>query len=136
MNFVVDRTQWHRGNGDSKEQGFSGLLTESGRRCCLGFVCNQCGIPDVALTINPHTVGANERKFVGAPDGINDYGERAKLPANFFQSSLTQPNYAVNSTWVIQCMTVNDDVDISATTREAAMTELFAKNGHSIKFIN
>lgn len=45
MTFTIKRSEWFRGKGpdDSK------LLDDNGKRCCWGFVANQCGIPDEQL---------------------------------------------------------------------------------------
>lgn len=106
--FTVDRRTWYRG----KEANNSRLLTHDGMRCCIGFVGQQCGIPDENLLDR---------------DTIFSRSIEPKWPTwlTAWQSS--------DGHYVYQ---INDSSHYSDAEREARLKALFAENGDEIEFIN
>ncbi len=48
--FRVNRPDWARGR---KKFVLNELLSRGGKRCCLGFVLSQCGVPDKDILEQP-----------------------------------------------------------------------------------
>lgn len=110
--FVVDRKKWLRGEGADD----SGLLVR-GRMCCLGFVCQQCGIEDWRLIENS----------MPSPrwDGLPDW--------------LTPSAHDFEGAWdsVLGCLArTNDARDLSGPKRELELQRLAALAGFEFEFIN
>lgn len=70
--FYVVRSQWLRGGaGVEGSDLISALLDpESGKRCCLGFVAAQCGIPDTDTRNVPSPRGVREEHIDKWPDAL------------------------------------------------------------------
>lgn len=115
MDFVVKRSEWYRGRGGR----YSRLLVVT-KRCCLGFVAQQCGIEDKDLMKNatPGQVGKTNETF----------------PTNFY--SPYAENIEMGPGWIMAAMRTNDDQDITDPIREEQLKSLFVANGHTISFVD
>lgn len=114
MKFVVKRSEWYRGKGSSASM----LLRKDGMKCCIGFVGQQCGIPDYELmcrrqvwtfTRSCHLETVWPEWMMRA---VGDYTD-------------------INKAYVF-----NDDPNISDTEREFKLAEIFKKNGDEIVFVD
>lgn len=116
MKYTVDRKTWYRGKGGE----YSALLTKQGKRCCIGFVGQQCGVRDKLMldipTIHFHGPGAG-------------YLNPSEFPA--WMSYSTHGSQDVDEAYE-----VNDNEEISDLTREAKLKEIFARHGDELEFIN
>ena len=56
MKFTVKKSEWNRAH----LFGLSFLLNNSGKKCCLGFVGQQCGINDLLLVDYSYPIAANK----------------------------------------------------------------------------
>lgn len=109
MKFVVNRKTWYRGQGTE----YSKLLREDGTRCCIGFVAQQCGVPD-------HTI----RNV-----GTIYYCSSSNYPwPAWFNEGL-----AVSLT---EAYIANDSLTLNEQQREQQITEIFVKHGDEIVFID
>lgn len=112
--FIIDRAIWHNA-GTFKRYETSLLSVDKGqeRMCCLGFVCNQLGIPkeDLLNKRTPAVVG-------------NKWNIPYLLDPNGYHLELSR--YAMN---------VNDDSSITASEREIWLKKLFNEYNLDIKFI-
>jgi hypothetical protein len=115
--FTVRRGSWLRGSSNGE------LRDERGKMCCLGFLCLA--------------YGANWRAIEGhgMPQGV--VGGSGKFPkwlrAEIYKSLGSTVPVAKNSVYVIA--DINDDRNIDDETRERQLTEEFAKQKLSIKFV-
>jgi hypothetical protein len=120
--FVVDRRTWYRGEGSSDSR----LLTEDGKRCCIGFVGQQCGIPDGALL--------NVAEVIQVKDG----DQMHKFPAWMRHNSRVRDAYFMNDE--IPCNPDDGEgtVLVNDATREAELIKFFEQygEGDTIEFIN
>ncbi len=103
MKFTVDRATWWRGDWSG-----SRLLRNDGNRCCIGFVGQQCGIPDEDL------VGMGALRPESKP----------QIPTQLMTAE----------GWIGQAYGIND-APMDDSERESELVALFAKNGHEIEFI-
>lgn len=121
MKYIVKRSEWYRG----KTWG-SKLLREDGRKCCIGFVGQQCGISDEdlrgrgAVSFSPYeSTFSPSPSFVKFPEWMRPFDSRQN-------SSLP----------IAEAYTVNDDPGISDEVREARLKEIFRSQGDEIEFID
>ena len=114
---IIDRNTWIRGEGS----GLSYLLRKmDNHRCCLGFLSQQCGIPDKQLLGSPSVESALCKEFgVVLPDELAFLMDRGN-----------------NSSLAYKLMKLNDNHDISNEDRERQLTEEFAKQGFELVFTN
>lgn len=133
MEVTVSRATWFRGQGKDGTI-LSALLTNNGKRCCLGFFAQQCGIPDKALklSIPDRRTGHEDRIYAAGPENIESEEEKAKFPDNFW----AEDNKKENAHWILTAMQRNDVKEGSEADREEMLTRVFADNGHSIKFVD
>lgn len=105
--FVVKRRKWADATWSEKdEQRIAALLDpDSKRMCCLGFLCEQAGIP------------RKELDDVGAPKNLNGYSFSAK-DNKLFDTAIG----------------INDDSQITRKEREVELIALFGKAGCKIVF--
>ncbi len=121
MKFIVDRQTWHRGKGEQD----SYLLRRDGMRCCIGFVAQQCGVPDEQLLANP----AIHHSKVYAGPLIIDAQHLELLPKWMSLGDHTSPPLAA-------AYATNDEPNISDEDREQKLQSIFTRNGDEIEFIN
>jgi hypothetical protein len=104
MRFTVKRSGWYRGHG---AQG-SRLLRHDGQRCCLGFVGQQCGLPDAELI---------ERETLFAAAYQSQYAESLINAGVWERRGMS--NYTRDRDFVSQAYGVNDDPETSDAERES-----------------
>lgn len=125
MKFVVDRRTWYRGQGQGvytpEDREGSLLLRMDGKRCCIGFVGQQCGVPDSVL-LGRGTVS----RVLYSVNG--DHNLESKWPRWMWQKR----------TWAAICTAyaVNDNPDLTDAEREAKLKGIFQANGDEIEFVN
>lgn len=119
MDFIVKRSEWYRGHRD----GSSLLREEDGRKCCIGFVGQQCGIKDSEL-LGQKAVG-------GSSDTLT-----SKWPKWFFSPNAIVVHHLDSSDALYHAYYVNDNSDITDVDREAKLSQLFSLNGDTISFVD
>lgn len=107
LTVVVDRSRWLRGEGEALSRL---LRIHDSKMCCLGFACLAAG----------HL----EKDII---DIATPYGIKTRTP-------VLLPNY--NLHWAGEAMSVNDDVQITESHREASITELLASIGIAMSFVD
>lgn len=126
MLLTIDRQTWYRGYDGAK------LLTgTTGRRCCLGFLGQACGIPDQLMLDKAY------------PTHSECIGQFADSPAKFLVDGTTKLG-AVPPQEMLRAglygyepfTAINDDPELTDTDREAKLTELFAQHDIQVTFIN
>lgn len=121
--FIVDRALWknsHTFPGTSSElltQTEDGLQT----MCCLGFVCNQLGIPKQDLLYRSTPLCLEGRWTI--PYLIME--KRSKMGEDYWTDSELSDD----------AIQINDDNSIAPKDKEKKLKELFAKHNLGIKFI-
>lgn len=116
MRYFVDRSKWYRGKGSESSQ----LLRKDGTRCCIGFVGQQCGIPDKFML---------DKAAVGHGTGTSWptwFGEC--LPGEFGM-------YASVHLDLQQAYLVNDNPILDDASRESQIQAIFASHGDEIVFV-
>lgn len=129
MKFVIDRAKWRGGsNGPHRRgPGRTALLNEQGGQCCLGFVCEQMGVPREAL------------RNVSTPAGLSD----EVVPTELTQllRFKIEPHMLYDPTdhhsLEEQLLVLNDDADggVTPEKRESEITRLLAAAGHEVEFV-
>lgn len=104
--FKVNRNKWLRGST-------SELIDDNGNMCCLGFICNQLGIPKASMK-----------------DKDNPYEIKVLLPY------LTEMYHSliVDSDLAKKAVQFNDDSNLFESEREAQLIKLFKKHNLTLKF--
>ena len=117
--FTVSRKGWLRGEGSES----SALLREEdGKKCCLGFYANACGISDDEI------LGAHILSYIVTPQSHP-------------QVHPTFSDREAREGWVVAeaIMNLNDRNDMGAkndSERERELTAKFAKLGITIHFVD
>jgi hypothetical protein len=114
--YTVERETWLRGKGPAMAN--SGLL-KNGKRCCLGFVCAQLGIPDDVM------------KYVGMPYGLP---RELRDPIPELRLFAGDTHYG-NGAFAYGAAQINDDPCITDEEREEKLIALFAEQGLTLKFV-
>lgn len=109
--FTVYRGTWSRGVGEG-----TSLLSEDGRRCCLGHLARDLGVPDADVRL---------RAFVPRVRFIGE--RRVDSPAAELYLRIAKGAAFVS---------VNDNPDIPDEEREALLTEMFADAGADVAFVD
>ena len=136
MRFTIDRRKWRFGGSgtDETEQptcprvqqfGVTRLRNAQGLLCCLGMTLEQCGIPpDKLLNVaEPWELGTE-----WSP-------ERADNLGIFFQRDPRQRRSEfANTNLSEQAMTINDE-PMPHGQRERRLMQLFAEEGHELRFV-
>lgn len=110
----INRAKWRTG-GDSDYQTGNGdtqLLNHEGFMCCLGFRCNQLGIPKGDLV---------------------DVGEPNQLSEEWIIPDLVNRN-GYNTLFCGKAIDINDDEDITQREREKRIKNHFSKKGIKVIF--
>lgn len=113
--FVIDRARWRSGcEGPTKTgEGRTKLLNNYGCMCCLGFISQQCGIPNEEL------------------DG---YELPSETGIEFFLTY--NAGYAIlDRVLAKQAININDDEFMPREAKEKRLKNLFAGAGYEIEFI-
>src|SRR5690349_14249491 len=110
---TINRAKWRTGSYSSYRtgKGETQLLNTEGCMCCLGFRCQQLGIPKKDLL---------------------DIGEPADVEWEVIPDLVTKDG--TNTAFCDQAMTINDDEDITTEQREAEIIAHFAKKGTKVVF--
>lgn len=109
--FTVKRSEWYRGKGYEESK----LLREDGKRCCIGFVGQQCGFTDERL-LGISTVARSRYN-----------GDSSAWPAWMLKEFSGE---------IQEAYTVNDRESITDGEREAQLKEIFKRNGYEIVFVD
>ena len=111
--FTVKRSEWFRGKGSVESK----LLREDGKRCCIGFVGQQCGFTDEQLrnvsSVSWTLFNADVRKEQWPSWMSERYGGDI------------QAAYGTN-----------DDEKLTDEERETKLKEIFARNSDEIVFVD
>jgi ABC-type uncharacterized transport system ATPase subunit len=119
MKFTVKRSEWLRGHEGSC------LLTPDGMRCCIGFVGQQCGVPDVIMQDVPSLAGAVHRASFDVSALESNRLVRKEGTSGVFDRP-----------WLFTAYVINDDCTLDDSKREEKLTRLFERNGHQITFVD
>lgn len=111
VDFVVKRSEWYRGQGSQNSE----LLRFDGKRCCIGFVGQQCRIDDADLR------GQATVEEVYPSESYRLFPVWMKVP---------------HSPSLNLAYRINDDVDIDDDEREKQLKALFALQGDTISFVD
>ena len=109
MKFIVKESEWYRGKHGSK------LLREDGKKCCIGFVAQQCGIADHAI-LNRSAIHMNPGDVLtGVPEWMKYEG--------WLENDISLAYGA------------NDDSLLTDDQRKAKLQAIFARNGDELEFV-
>lgn len=111
MKFTIERSKWFRGQGVDP----SFLLTEDGKKCCLGFFSLACGLKKKHIRgiKSPHHIPVKvpeQMRFLIAGKDASDAS--------------------------VALMSVNDSTVTFEKKREKQLTKLFAKEGIEVEFVD
>jgi hypothetical protein len=111
---IINRAKWRTGQDGETEtgKGDTQLLNKEGYMCCLGFRCQQMGVPR-KLLLEEGTPGCIRGWDI--PDLIDDDGDNTE----FSQTA----------------MELNDAQDMSRITRERKIKAHFETIGVTVEFI-
>lgn len=124
--FTVDRSKWL--NSHTFLEHESVLYAKKGKQemmCCLGFVCNQLGIPKKDLIDWGH------------PDGLADKWDIPYLLKST-TTNFTEVGKKIiwsDSELASDAIDINDDESISLKEKERKLKLLFNQHGLNIKFV-
>ena len=118
MKFTIDRAIWLNASAPYG-MGSTLLHNKQGNMCCLGFVCEQLGVPRENLT------------GVDTP-GLLDLEE---LPDSLAESlSLLRQGASTDTELSSSAMDLNDSDDYTPVEREKLLSQLFRNYGHELEF--
>lgn len=119
MKYIVKESEWYRGKGSES----SYLLKDSGLKCCLGFVGEQCDISKRKLRYNcePYDTVMN--------NGFFSKITKDKWPKWFFNI------FDGSTNDVHELMYINDNKFMSDHERKKKIREIFKKHGDKIVFV-
>lgn len=126
MKFTVDRTKWYRGQSSYGSR----LRLHNGKMCCLGFACNQLGVPEERMNEITNPGALVSRKLCSLNPLISNLKDI--ITSVFLDNSGGNPH----QDWVVQAIKDNDNPGIDDQEREKRLTALFSNAGHKIEFIN
>lgn len=114
---IIDRAKWRTGGTPiqhvySTGKSYTALLNDKGYMCCLGFRCEQMGIPKEDLL--GHTT----------PEDLSDDWDIADL--------IDKPGGNSNFTRI--AMKKNDNITINSKEREKEIKKHFATIGVTVEF--
>jgi hypothetical protein len=109
----VDRRTWYRGKGSEESR----LLTVDGKRCCIGFVGQQCGVSDDDLR------GKSDIRNAAAC-GVSRQVWPKWMRGDDHDAS------------IYRAYITNDDTDLTDSERETKLKTIFAEYGDEIEFTN
>lgn len=116
MKFTIDRSKWIRG----KDRGMSYLLRPAdGKRCCVGFYLQACGLTDEQLSNRCYA------------DSYDQNLRKDDLPAGTEWLHISRSKEGGDSVYY-----VNDDMELTETEREERIAARFAREGHEVEFVD
>ena len=126
---IIDRSKWRTGQNIFNEDkqrtsgmGETQLHNRYGYQCCLGFFCNQAGIPE------------NELIEVGEPQGIESIShyikenDAMKILVRKYKSAY------VNTLFTKRAISINDGHRFDRKKREEKIKEHFGSVGINVVF--
>ena len=120
MKVTIDRSKWSAGPyTQPSKNGWYGnaLLTDRGKRCCLGFLGQACGLTDAL---------ARDRALPRFQD--------TDWPKNLFENSVRMDPYPLH--WAQVFADINDSVVVDDGLRESWIAEGFrAVLGVEVEFV-
>ncbi len=128
---IIDRARWRTGGDNIPNTGIgkTRLLNEEGYMCCLGFACEQSGVPkDVILDkASPSCISEESEEFT------HEYDE-ALLNSRLLSQNVK--GFFINSDLSETAMNINDSISLTIERREFEIEELFGGYGIKVEFIN
>jgi hypothetical protein len=120
MKFTIDRSKWLRGEGSYASKLLRG---SDGKMCCLGQLGLACGLTAEEITNkgSPYQVGGISAR--------ETWSRQVKEAGLLFTIDDMSP-------YCFELMEVNDETDANDDYREGRLTDLFAKMGIEVEFIN
>lgn len=116
MKFTIERDKWLRGNESN-----SCLLNDRGKRCCLGFFGQACGLTD------------NQLLSKSAPGNVGMIGSDEWNRTMFLKTGEDFVPY-LHSMEANMLMRINDGTKYTDEERERLIIEEFAKLGIEVEF--
>lgn len=116
---IIDRSKWRTGGDHSDNttgKGDTQLLNKQGFMCCLGFRCNQMGIPKKHLLQQ------------GVPSHLADLYDIPDLISGDDYDGWEDTKFTD------EAVRINDDEYITSKEREKAIKEHFATIGVIVQF--
>ena len=109
---IINRAKWRTGGteDDNTGEGYTALLNKEGYMCCLGFRCEQMGIPKENLL------------GISSPEDLSDDWDIPDLVNDCYDSSFSE-----------KAMKINDNYS-DRNIREKEITEHFATIGITVEF--
>lgn len=121
MDFTIYRDSWRRGGEEAEEEfGPTNLLNRRGMMCCLGQTCAAMGVP------------ANKLLDCAEPADIADTPMTQAAVGVFIKEEGFWGNTKLSN----DAIPINDSEAYYDPVRETTLTELFARYGHTIKFVD
>lgn len=121
MKFTIERSKWrnsHHGKGPTK------LLNKEHYQCCLGFCCEQIGVPKHQLMM------------IGSPDSILKFNKTFDMKGILTTGSMCGGLFGnSNSVLSTRAIRINDSTDIGLEEKESRLIKLFSDCGHELEFV-
>jgi hypothetical protein len=129
MKFTVEIKTWARVNEDL-DMGESNLLNDLGNKCCLGFVCEQLGIPNIKL------LEVSEPAYLFNLDHSNKTTEEQdKLLETLSSFVERNKTHFKNSSLTVKAISINDNKNITDENKINGLKSLFKEYNHEIEFV-
>lgn len=111
---VIDRSKWRSGHDSENKtgKGQTKLVNTQGYMCCLGFRCNQMGVPK------------NQLKGLSYPFELYEW----ELPG------ITNSDFGSQTDFTRKAISINDNPVLTRRERERAIREHFASDGIKVVF--
>ena len=121
LKVVVERSKWLRGEGWEKSKL---LRSTDGKMCCLGFACLA--------------MGATEEQInnMNSPTMVCNMGGGLELPMLTMVDTDHLGRRLIHKDPVSEAMMINDERILSESAREARLTQLLAKVGIDLEFVD
>ena len=115
---IIDRKKWYRGRGTAESR----LRLKNGTMCCLGFYALSCGKTEDEILDKSYLL----------TEEYDMYSLPTTEEAEWLNSELEYPYCSTSRLLGF----TNDDVDLKEEDREQQISEIFAKNGVEVEFVN
>jgi hypothetical protein len=109
---IIDRSKWRQGSQASDDAGLTQLLNSKGMMCCLGFRCEQMGIPREELLTETYP---------------EDLSENWDIPGLLAENGC-------HTFLTCEAIKINDNSKITNEKRETLLTELFKTDNIIVEF--
>lgn len=116
---VIDRSKWLRGGGP----GTGKLRDDRGRMCAVGFLGRACGVSDIGMDALYPVPASSKAKTADA-----------NWPTWLFPKIYSGIDGFIVARMTVLA-TINDDERISDNEREQRLTEEFARDGVTLRFV-